>query len=63
MRKYQTEVTELKNTTTKLKNTLEVFNSRQDEAAEQITDLDKVVRTHTNRTVKKKKNAKNRRYP
>ena len=34
MRKYQTEVTELKNTTTKLKNTLEVFNSRQDEAAE-----------------------------
>lgn len=58
MRKYQTEVTELKNTTTELKNTLEVFNSRQDEAAEQINDLDKVFRTHTNRTAKKKKNNK-----
>ena len=44
MRKYQTEVAELKNTITEMKNTLEVFNSRQDEAAEQINDReDKVV--------------------
>ena len=34
MRKYQTEVSELKNIITEVKNTLEVFNSRQDEAAE-----------------------------
>lgn len=32
IRKYQIEVTELKNTITELKNTLEDFNSRLDEA-------------------------------
>lgn len=36
--KYQTEVTELKNTITKLKTTLEGFNSRRDE--ERISDLE-----------------------
>ena len=66
MRKYQTEVSELKNIITEVKNTLEVFNSRQDEAAEQINDReDKVVElTQTEQQKKRKeKNAKNRRYP
>ena len=36
IRKYQIEVTELKNTIIKLKNTLEGFNSRLDEVEERI---------------------------
>ena len=34
LRKYQTEITEVKNTATELKNTLERFNSRLDETEE-----------------------------
>ena len=37
--KYQTEVTELKNIIIRLKNTLEGFNSRLDEAKEQVSEL------------------------
>ena len=36
IRKYQIQVTELKNTITEMKNTLEGFNSRLDEAEERI---------------------------
>ena len=39
-RQYQTEVTELKNRTTELKNTPEGFSSRLDEAEESIGDLE-----------------------
>lgn len=39
-RKYQTEVTEMKNTIITLKNTLEDFNRRLDEAKEQISELE-----------------------
>lgn len=38
IRKYQTEVKELKNTVTELRNTLEVFNSRLHERKEDISD-------------------------
>lgn len=66
IRKYQTEVTELKNTT-EPKNTLEQFNSRLDEVEELISDLeDKAVEltqierahTHTHTYTKKKKKKK-----
>ena len=39
-RKYQIEVTELKNIITTLKNTTEGFNSRLDEVKERISDLE-----------------------
>jgi len=40
IRNYQTEVTELKNTISKPKNTLEGFNSGMDEAEEWISKLE-----------------------
>lgn len=39
IRKYQTEVTELKNTITELKNTLKGFNSRLDKTSRRISEL------------------------
>ena len=49
----------MKNTKTKLKNTLEGFNSRLDETEERIGNLeDRAVEIHTNRAAKEKKNFK-----
>ena len=39
IRKYKREVSELKNIKTELKNTVEGFNSRQDETEERISNL------------------------
>ena len=54
IRKYQTEVPKLKNKITELKNTVEGFKSRLDEA-EQIGNLeDRAHGTHPNRATKRK---------
>ena len=55
IRKYQIEVTELKNTNTELKNTLRVCKSRQDEAEERSVNLKTRQWNSPNQSSKKKK--------
>lgn len=55
LRKYQTEITELKNAVTELKNALEGFNSRLDEAKEQISELEDKAMELTQTDKKKEK--------
>ena len=57
IRKYQTEVTDLKNTITELKNTLEGFNSRLDEIEQRVqSTLRQGSGTQPIRTSERKKN-------
>lgn len=54
IRMYQIEVTELKNTLTKLIHTIEEFNSRIDEVEERMSELKDGSRTHQIRAGKSK---------